>query len=102
MITKEPSTKRRRIRAFPATRLGRWAVWCGAASIALTLAWSVLPLGAWSGFAIGLAGGALALVATIRDGERALSVFAVVLLALLILGFIVVEILSLMGVLPEH
>ena len=58
---------------LPATGLGRWAVGLAALFFPLLFAASVVPRGAALGFACGLAGGAAALLAIVRDQERAVT-----------------------------
>lgn len=86
-----PSAKRRRIPAGPTTRLGRWAVGLGAGYVVGVFSWRILPGGAALGFACGFTGGVLALVAIIRHGERAISVFVAALPLLLVVGFVLAE-----------
>ena len=82
-----------RIAFLPTTRAGRRAVALGAASVVLVLAWTVVPAGAALGFLCGLAGGAFALVAILRRGERAALVFVAVLPLLFVVGFVLAELL---------
>lgn len=83
----------RRVPVAPTTPAGRWAVGFALAFPVLMLAWSFLPGGAALAFAVGLAGGALALWTILRDGERALGVFASVLPLALVVLFVVAELL---------
>jgi hypothetical protein len=79
---------------LPTTPLGKWAIGLAAASIVLLLGWTVLGrLGGVPGLALGLAGGVLALVAILRHGERALTVFAALLPFLNVLVFLLAELL---------
>lgn len=72
-----PARERRRLVVRPTTRLGTWAVGLAAAHLVLMLGWRLLgPLGGFPGLAFGLAGGVVALVAILRRGERALTVYA--------------------------
>ncbi len=82
--------RRRRIPFLPTTSRGWWAVGLSVAGVLLVFAWSVLPVGAFPGFVLELAGGITALVAIIRDRERAITVYA----ALLPLVFVVVLVLA--------
>jgi hypothetical protein len=91
-VAKPPTARRRRIAIAPTTPLGRWAAGLGAASIVL-LAGSA-ALGTWGaslGLVCGILGGVVALVAIIRGGERAITVFAALLPWLLALGFVLAE-----------
>ncbi len=65
-----------------------------AANVVLVLGWKLMgPLGAFPGFACGLAGGVVALVAIVRRGERALTAFAALLPFLLVVTFVLAELL---------
>lgn len=87
-----PVKKARRIANVPTTRLGRWAVWLAVAFFALVLAWRLMgPLGALPGFACGLAGGLVALLAIFRRGERAITVFVASVPLVLVSGFVLAE-----------
>ena len=88
-----PAKKGRHIPMLPTTRLGRWAVRLAVGFPVLVLAWSILPGGAALGFASGLAGGVVALVAIFRRGERAITVFASVLPLVLVVAFVLAELL---------
>ena len=86
-----PAKKGRHIPMLPTTRLGRWAVRLAVGFPVLVLAWSILPGGAALGFASGLAGGVVALVAIFRRGERAITVFAAILPLALVVAFVLAE-----------
>src|SRR3990172_5677240 len=88
-----PAKKGRHIPMLPTTRLGRWAVRLAVGFPVLVLAWSILPGGAALGFASGLAGGVVALVAIFRRGERAITVFAAILPLALVVAFVLAELL---------
>jgi hypothetical protein len=89
-----PTKKGRRLVVLPTTRLGNWAVGLAAASVVLLLGWSFVGrAGGVPGLAFGLAGGVLALVAIFQRGERALTVFAVLLPFLTALVFLLAELL---------
>lgn len=88
-----PARTRRRFPPLPTTRLGRWAVGLAVAYPLLVTAWRILPGGALLGFASGIAGGVLALVAIVRRGERALLVFAAVAPLVLVVAFVLAELL---------
>jgi hypothetical protein len=102
MTTSVPSRRASRIHVLPESTLGWWAVGSGVLGIALTLAWQLMPFGAWPGFVAQLTGGVLALVAIIRKRDRALTVYVSVMPMLFVIWFVAVELLSLAGVLPEH
>jgi hypothetical protein len=82
-----PVEHRPRVTILPATYLGRWAIGLAVAFFVLVLATSVVPRGAALGFACGLAGGVAALIAILRDEERAVSVFAALTPLLIVVGF---------------
>jgi hypothetical protein len=85
---------RRRHPVLPTTRLGRWAAGLAVGYVVLQFAWSFLgPLGAFPSFACGVAGGVVALLAILRRGERALTVFAAVLPLLSVIAFVLAELL---------
>jgi len=87
-----PDKRTRRITILPTTRLGRWAVGLAAANVVLVLGWRLMgPLGAFPGFACGLAGGVVAMVAIFRRGERAITVFAALVPLLLVVAFVLAE-----------
>jgi len=89
-----PVKRARRFVILPTTRLGKWAVGLAAANVVLVLGWRLMgPLGAFPGFACGLAGGIVALVAISRRGERAIAVFAATVPALLVVLFVLAELL---------
>jgi hypothetical protein len=76
------------------TRLGRWAVWLGVANVVLVLGWRLMgPLGALPGFAAGLAGGVVGLVAVFRRGERAVAVLVAILPLVFVVVFVLAELL---------
>lgn len=78
---------------LPTTRPGLWAAWLAVGHVVLMPAWRVLPGGAALSFAFGLAGGIVALVAILRRGERALTVFAAVLPLAFVVLFVAAELL---------
>ena len=65
----------------------------GVAYPLLVLAWRILPGGALLGFASGIAGGVVALVAIVRRGERAPLVVAAVAPLVLVAAFVLAELL---------
>jgi len=83
-----------RFPTWPTTRLGRWAVGLAAANVLLMFGWRLMgPLGGFPGLACGLVGGALALVAVSRRGERALTVYAAILPLVFVVLFVLGELL---------
>ena len=84
-----------RVPVRPRTRLGKWAVGLAAASVLLVVAWSFVGrLGGVPGLALGLAGGVVALVAVVRHGERAVTVFAALAPSLTLVVFLLAELLA--------
>lgn len=83
-----------RITVLPLTDLGWWAVGFAAAFIPLVFAAAVVPRAALLGFACGLGGGAIALVAIIRKHERAVSVFAALAPLVIAVAFVLAELIS--------
>lgn len=102
MTTSVPSRRASRVHVLPESNLGWWAVGSAVLGIALTMAWQIMPFGAWPGFVAQLAAGVLAVVAISREKDHGLTVLASVLPMLFVIWFIAVELLSLAGVLPEH
>jgi len=88
-----PAEKKRRIAILPKTRLGWWAVGLAATPFVLVPAWTILPMGALSGFLGGLAGGIAALVAIFRRRERAITVFTALLPFVFVIAFVLAELL---------
>ena len=89
-----PVKHRPRITILPTTDLGRWAIGLAAASFPLVFAAGVVPRGAAIGFVFGLAGGVAALMAIIRDRERAVTVFAALLPLVVGVAFVLAELIS--------
>lgn len=100
-----PSPKTPRVHLLPTTFLGRWALRLAGASVVLLFAAPLVNLIAWVrivaipllytlALAAAVVGGVLALVAIIRDNERALSVFAATVPLLFYLVFTVIEVLA--------
>ena len=83
-----------RVTILPATSLGRRAVGLAAVFFPLLLAASVVPREAALGFACGLAGGAAALVAIVRDQERAVTVFAALVPVAIAVAFVLAELIG--------
>ncbi len=89
-----PVKTRSRCAILPTTRLGSSAVWLAVASIVLVMSWRLMgPLGGFPGLACGLAGGIVALVAIVRDGERAVTVFAALVPFVNVVVFVLAELL---------
>jgi hypothetical protein len=65
-----------------------------AAFFPLVFAAAMVPRGAALGFVCGLAGGVAALLAIIRDRERALTVFAALLPLVVGVAFVLAELIS--------
>ena len=91
---RSPAANRRRITVLPTTDLGRWAVGLAVAFFVLVVTGTVVPRGAAFGLACGLAAGVAALSAVVRDGERAVTVFAAVVPAAVALAFLVAELIG--------
>jgi hypothetical protein len=72
-----PVKHRPRITILP-TKLGCWAVGLATAFFPFVFAAAVMPRAAALGFVFGLTGGAVGLMAVVRDRERAVTVFAAV------------------------
>ena len=87
------SPVRPRITLLPTTRLGWWAVGL-AAAFPFVFAAGVVPRAAAIGFIGALAGGVAALIAIIRDRERALTVFVALVPLVIALAFLLVELIS--------
>jgi hypothetical protein len=86
-----PVKHRPLVTIFPTTDLGRWAVGLAVAFFPLVFAASVVPRGAAIGFACALAGGVAALIAVIRDRERAVTVLAALVPLLIAVGFVLAQ-----------
>ena len=91
---RSPAKHRPRMTFLPITRLGWWAVGLAAAFFPFVFAAAVVPRGAAIGFVNGLAGGVTALVAIIRDRERALTVFVALVPLVIAVAFLLVELIS--------
>lgn len=76
---------------LPRTQHGWLSVGLAAASIILTLAWSLLPGGGWLGFICGLVGGIIAMIAVTRQQERSILVFLSILPLFWVLMFFLGE-----------
>jgi hypothetical protein len=86
--------RRPRITILPATHLGWWAVGLTAAFFLLVFAATVVPRGAAFGFVSGLAGGIVALMAIVRERERAVAVFAALVPLAIAVGFVLSQLIS--------
>ena len=84
----------RRYTILPTTVAGWCAVGLAGAFFVLVLAAAAVPRGAALGFVCGLAGGALALTAVLRDRERAATVFAALLPLVIAVAFVLVELIT--------
>ena len=89
-----PVNNRPRITILPATHLGWWAVWLTAAFFLLVFTATVVPRGAALGFVSGLAGGIVALMAIVRERERAVTVFAALVPLAIAVGFVLSQLIS--------
>lgn len=74
--------------------LGRWAVGLAAVFFPLVFATPVVPRVAALGLVCGLAGGVAALIAVVRDRERAVIVFAALAPLVIALAFGLAELIS--------
>jgi hypothetical protein len=83
-----------RINMLPTTYLGWWAVGLATSFFALVFAATVVPRGAALGFVCGLAGGVAALMAIVRDRERAVTVFAALLPLAIAVAFVLAELIT--------
>lgn len=86
--------RRLRFTTLPRTDLGRWAIGLTAAFFPLVFAAAVVPRGAAIGFFCGLAGGGAALIAIVRDRERAVTVFAALMPLVVGIAFVVAELIG--------
>jgi hypothetical protein len=89
-----PAKNRLRITVLPTTPTGRWAVGLAATFVALVLVGTIVPRGGALAFVCGLAGGVAALVAVVREGERALTVFAALAPLAFAAAFLVAELIG--------
>ena len=89
-----PVGKWARIAIVPTTVLGRWAVGLAIGFWALVLVATVVPGGAAIGFAFGLAGALAALLAIVRDRDRAVLVFAALVPLVVAVAFVLAELIS--------
>jgi hypothetical protein len=83
----------RRIAVLPTTKLGWWAVGLTAAFFPLVFAAAVVPGAAALGLGCGIAGGVVAVIAIVRDYDRALTVFAGLVPFVIGLAFMLAELL---------
>lgn len=89
-----PVEHRSRVVVLPTTHLGWWAVGLAAGFFALVFAATAVPRGAALGFVCGLAGGVAALMAIVRDRERAVTVFAALLPLAIAVAFVLAELIT--------
>jgi hypothetical protein len=74
--------------------VGRWAVGLAIGFWAFVLVATVVPRGAAIGFALGLAGALAALLAIVRDRDRAVLVFAALVPLVVAVAFVLAELIS--------
>ena len=87
-------SKRRGPAILPATRIGTWAIGLAATHVLLVFGWRLMgPLGAFPGFACGVAAGICAIVA-LRRRDRAVTVYAALVPLALVVLFVVAEIVA--------
>lgn len=91
---RSPVQHRRRITVLPTTSLGRWSVGLAVAFFPFVFAAAVVPRAAAIGVVCGLAGGVAALVAVLRDHERAVSVFAALVPLAIPVAFVLAELIT--------
>jgi hypothetical protein len=91
---RSPVKNRAPITVLPTTPIGRWAVELAATFVALVLVGTIVPRGGALAFVAGLAGGVAALVAVVRERERALTVFAALAPLAFAAGFVVAELIG--------
>jgi hypothetical protein len=84
----------RRMPVLPTTPLGRWAAGLAVTFFPLVFAAALVPRAAAAGFVCGLAGGVTALVAIVRDRERAVTVFAALVPLAIAVGFGLAELMA--------
>ena len=89
-----PGVHRPRINLLPTGALGRWAVGLAAAFLPLVLAAALVPRAAALGFVCGFAAGVAALLAIIRDHERAPTVFAALVPLAIAVAFVLAEVIT--------
>jgi hypothetical protein len=82
------------ITILPTTTLGWWAVGLSAGFWAFVSAATVVPRGAGVAFLLGLAGFVTALVAIVRDAERAALVALTFVPALIAVAFVLAELIG--------
>jgi hypothetical protein len=89
-----PAGHGRRIALLPTTVLGRWAAGLALAFLALVFTAGVVPRAAALGLVCGLVGGAVALIAIVRDRERGVIAFAALVPLLIAVGFVLAEVIT--------
>jgi hypothetical protein len=89
-----PIQHRGRVTILPTTKLGWWAAGLAAAFFPLMFAAAVAPRSAALGFVCGLAGGAIALMAIVRDRERAVTVLAAAVPLVIAVVFVLAQLIS--------
>jgi hypothetical protein len=84
----------RRLTILPTTQRGWWAVGLAAVFLPLVFAAGIVPLAAAIGLLCGLGGGLAAVIAIVRDGERALTVLLAVVPLVIALAFVLAQVIS--------
>ena len=91
---RSPVGRRPRINLLPTTALGRWAVGLAIVFFPLVFAADLVPRGAALGVVCGVAAGVAALLAIVRDRERAVSVFAALVPLAIGVAFVLAEVIT--------
>ena len=91
---RSPVGRRPRISLLPTSVLGWWAVGLAATFFPLVFAAPLVPIGAALGFVCGFAAGVAALVAIVRDRERALTVCAALVPLAIAVAFVLAEVIT--------
>ena len=91
---RSPVDHGRRMTIWPTTNAGLWAAGLGAAFFPLVFAAALVPRAAALGFACGLAGGIVALVAIVRRRERGVIVFAALLPLVIAVAFALTQLIT--------
>ena len=91
---RSPAERRPRWSLLPTSALGQWAGGLAAAFLPRVIAAARVPRAAALGFVCGFAAGVAALLAIIRDDERALTVFAALVPLATAVGFVLAEMIT--------